>query len=53
MEVKKLLAMSQALWDRIEEYRWANRLHSESEAMRKLIEAGLDAIEKPRKKAKT
>jgi len=51
MEVKKLLAMPQALWDRVDEYRWKNRVPSESEAMRLLLEAGLDA-EKIKKRPK-
>ena len=53
MEVKKLLGMPKTLWDRIEAYRWENRIPSESEAMRRLIEAGLNALEtKGKKKAK-
>lgn len=52
MEVKKLLWMRQDLWDRIESYRWANRIQSESEAMRLLIEKGLDAEGERRQKGK-
>lgn len=43
IQVKKLLAMPQALWNRVEEYRWRNRIPSESQAMRELLEAGLNA----------
>jgi len=51
MEVKKLLAMPQPLWDKVDEYRWKNRIASESEAMRQLIEAGLEAKKKKGKTA--
>lgn len=50
MEVKKLLGMNKALWDRIEAYRWENRIQSESEAMRRLLESALDALETKGKK---
>jgi Arc/MetJ-type ribon-helix-helix transcriptional regulator len=43
MEVKKLLAMPQALWNRIDAVRWEDRIQSESEAMRVLLEEALDA----------
>lgn len=51
LEVKKLLAMSKDLWDKVDEYRWKNRIPSESEAMRELIEAGLEAkkAQKPKR----
>jgi hypothetical protein len=52
MEVKKLLWMRQVLWDRIESYRWANRIQSESEAMRLLIEKGLDAEDRKAERKK-
>jgi len=41
MKVKKLLEMPKELWDQIEEYRFAARFKTESEAMRNLLGLGL------------
>lgn len=42
--VKKLVAMSPEMATAIEEYRFAARIGSESEAIRRLIEIGLTAV---------
>ena len=47
--VKKLLALSRDLWEKFETFRFEQRIKSESDALRRLIEAGL-AAQKPRVK---
>ena len=44
--VKKVIALSSEMADRIRDYRFAERIESENEAIRRLIEAGLSAAEK-------
>jgi hypothetical protein len=44
--VQKLVAMPRELAERISEFRYDNRLPSEAEAIRRLIEAGLSALMK-------
>jgi hypothetical protein len=41
--VKKLVPLTAELAERIRDYRFANRIDSENEAVRRLIEAGLNA----------
>ena len=41
--IKKLIALSEEQADRISDYRFRERIASESDAIRKLIELGLDA----------
>ena len=41
LTVKKLIAMPPALAEAIEEYRFRERIKTEAEAIRRLIEAGL------------
>lgn len=45
-EVKKLIRMSVGLADRVAAYRFDTRVKFENAAIVKLIEAGLEAIEK-------
>jgi Arc/MetJ-type ribon-helix-helix transcriptional regulator len=44
METRKLVSMPAQLANAIEDYRYTNRIPSDSEAIRRLIEAGLKAI---------
>jgi hypothetical protein len=44
--VKKLIAITPEVAKAIEDYRFANRMKTEAEAIRRLIEAGLGAIGK-------
>ncbi len=39
--VRKTLALPQALWKAVDDYRYANRIASEVETVRRLLEAGL------------
>lgn len=41
--VRKTLALPPELWERVSEYRFAERIPSEVEAVRRLLEAGLMA----------
>lgn len=43
---RKTFSLSDALWDRLAEFRFKNRITSETEAVRQIVEAGLDALEK-------
>ena len=43
--VKKLVGMTEEMSERISDYRFGNRLGSENEAIRQLIEKGLAAAE--------
>jgi Arc/MetJ-type ribon-helix-helix transcriptional regulator len=43
METRKLVSMPAQLANAIEDYRYTNRIPSDSEAIRRLIEAGLRA----------
>jgi len=49
---KLLFVIPQELLDRIDDYRFENRINSRSEAIRQLIEAGLNATETSKPKAK-
>jgi hypothetical protein len=40
---RKMLSMPREVWERIEDCRFENRIKTESEAIRRLIEAGLAA----------
>lgn len=44
ISVRKVANMTPALAARVEDYRWNNRFERESEAVRRLIELGLDAV---------
>jgi hypothetical protein len=50
LTVKKLVAMAPEMAQAIEDFRFANRVASESEAIRRLIEAGLQAAKTPSKR---
>lgn len=43
--IRKLVALSEELASRVGDYRFGQRIGSESEALRRLIEAGLAAFE--------
>lgn len=43
--VQKLVAMPRSLVEKISEYRYDNRLPSEAEAIRRLIQRGLESEE--------
>jgi hypothetical protein len=47
--VKKLVRFTETQEKRIADFRFASRLQSENEAIRRLIELGLDAAEKRQK----
>lgn len=42
---RKTIALDEAVWARIGEYRFGNRVQSETEAVRRVIEAGLQVLE--------
>jgi hypothetical protein len=46
METRKLVSLPPGLAKAIEDFRFENRISSESEAIRRLIEAGLNATDK-------
>lgn len=48
--VRKVVALTPEQWKRVEDYRYANRLPSEVEAIRRLIEAALAGEKKGRRK---
>jgi hypothetical protein len=43
MDVRKIVSMTDALVERIKRYRFAKQINTEAEAIRALIEKGLDA----------
>jgi hypothetical protein len=43
--VKKLVGMTEEMSERISDYRFGNRLGSENEAIRQLLEKGLASVE--------
>ena len=50
--IKKLIGFDAELWERVREYRFEARLNTESDAVRRLIEAGLKASKKSRVQGK-
>jgi hypothetical protein len=48
MTSRKTIALSARLWDAIDEYRHAERIGTEIEAIRRLLEMGLGAAGKSR-----
>lgn len=46
---KILLTLNQDLLDQIEDFRYGNRIPSRSEAVRRLIEIGLESLPKDKK----
>lgn len=49
---KMLFVMEKDLFERIEDFRFNNRISSRSEALRRLIEAGLKSESNPKPKKK-
>lgn len=47
--MKKLVGLTEEQAERISNFRFGNRLNSENEAIRQLIELGLQAVEKAEK----
>jgi hypothetical protein len=47
--VRKVLSLSRDLWQRIEDYRFEQRVKTESEALRRLIEGGLTKVKNSKK----
>jgi hypothetical protein len=45
--IRKTISLPAALWRRIEDYQFANRVKRDTEAMRRLIELGLEAAARP------
>jgi hypothetical protein len=43
--IRKLVTLDDATRQRLEDYRFGNRISRESEALRRLIEIGLDQVE--------
>jgi hypothetical protein len=48
--VRKLVSLSRDLVREVEDFRFANRINTESEAIRTLIRRGLDADKIPKRK---
>lgn len=46
-KVRKMVTLPQDLWEKVTDFRFDNRINTESEAIRRLIELGLQAAEKP------
>lgn len=49
-KVRKLVTLSDELWAEIEDFRFANRVKTESDALRELLRRGLDAKGKGRRR---
>ena len=49
-KVRKLVTIPEELWKEIEDFRFANRLKTESEAMRRLLQSGIDKERKGKKR---
>ncbi len=47
--IRKLVSLPRALVQAIDDYRFGERIKTESEAIRRLIELGLKAVPKPKK----
>ena len=45
--LRKLVTLTPELAWRVDEFRWGSRIGSESEALRQIIKAGLDALSGP------
>ena len=43
--IKKVVGFNPELWERVRDFRHAARIATENEAIRRLIEAGLDALD--------
>ena len=41
--VRKLVSIPREVWEKVDDYRFENRIKTESEAIRRLIELGLKA----------
>lgn len=39
---RKMVSLPDDMWQQIDDYRFSNRIHTEAEAIRRLIRAGLD-----------
>jgi hypothetical protein len=44
--IKKLIGFDADLWEKVRDYRFSAKLNTESDAVRRLIEAGLSALKK-------
>jgi hypothetical protein len=44
--IRKMVTFDPELWDRISDFRFCERINTETEAVRILIEAGLKALNK-------
>jgi hypothetical protein len=49
---RKTFSLPDALWDRLAEYRFQNRIASEADAVRQVVEAGLDALQQKKAEIK-
>lgn len=47
-KVRKLITIPDPLWERISAFRWSNRVGTETQALRLLLEKGLEAVEAER-----
>lgn len=43
---RKSITLPQSMWDAVNDFRFAERIGSEAEAVRRLLQAGLDAEER-------
>jgi hypothetical protein len=51
-QTRKLITAPDDLWKRVSKYRFTHEIGTEAEAVRRLIEAGLEAAERGRKRKK-
>jgi hypothetical protein len=49
---RKSITLPQRMWEDISAYRFDNRITSEAEAVRRVVQAGLDALAKVKRRAK-
>ena len=45
--IRKTVSLPTSVWKQIEDYQFGNRIKREAEAIRRLIELGLEAAKKP------
>ncbi len=51
--IRKTLALPEALWVAVTEYRFASRVASETEAVRQLLQRGIACAAKPARRRKS
>ncbi|MFT8945958.1 MAG: hypothetical protein ABF876_05175 [Acetobacter aceti] len=47
--IRKTVALPSSLWQQVEDYQFANRIKKDAEAIRRLVQLGLESITTERK----